>query len=221
MPSAAGRFAAAIGTHACVTFPTLARAAMNSSCVDRGSTRADLTSHCWVDPGRRLIPESAPSPLLITVCAVSSLSGIPDSDTFRTCRSLCDNRDMSSVQNKGRTTGGVTGRGFRPGRSGNPGGRPQGLARATRELVGEDGKALVEEENQDAIPPRSCSPRWSCCRQPGVSVGVASASDRARSISPRACASCQPPAPIPQMTRPIAAIMMASAQAIGNARVHS
>jgi hypothetical protein len=30
------------------------------------------------------------------------------------------------------------------GVSGNPGGRPQGLARATRELVGEDGKALVQ-----------------------------------------------------------------------------
>jgi len=51
---------------------------------------------------------------------------------------------VRTVQNKGRSTGGVTGRGFRPGRSGNPGGRPQGLARATRELVGEDGKALVE-----------------------------------------------------------------------------
>ena len=31
-----------------------------------------------------------------------------------------------------------------PGRSGNPGGRPQGLARATRELVGEDGMALAQ-----------------------------------------------------------------------------
>jgi hypothetical protein len=51
---------------------------------------------------------------------------------------------MSSVQNNGGTTGGVTGRGFRPGESGNPGGRPKGLARATRELVGEDGMPLVE-----------------------------------------------------------------------------
>jgi hypothetical protein len=31
-----------------------------------------------------------------------------------------------------------------PGRSGNPGGRPQGLARATRELVGEDGMAVAQ-----------------------------------------------------------------------------
>ena len=30
------------------------------------------------------------------------------------------------------------------GRSGNPGGRPQGLAKATRALVGEDGLALVQ-----------------------------------------------------------------------------
>src|SRR5262245_60990717 len=51
---------------------------------------------------------------------------------------------MPSVQNNGRGTGGVTGRGFMPGRSGNPGGRPQGLARATRELVGEDGVKLAE-----------------------------------------------------------------------------
>ena len=51
---------------------------------------------------------------------------------------------MSTVQNNGGATGGVTGLGFRPGRSGNPGGRPQGLARATRELVGEDGRALAQ-----------------------------------------------------------------------------
>lgn len=53
-------------------------------------------------------------------------------------------RAMSSVQNSRRGTGGITGRGFQPGQSGNPGGRPKGLARATRELVGEDGTALVE-----------------------------------------------------------------------------
>jgi hypothetical protein len=33
---------------------------------------------------------------------------------------------------------------FPKGVSGNPGGRPKGLARATRELVGEDGMALVK-----------------------------------------------------------------------------
>jgi hypothetical protein len=57
---------------------------------------------------------------------------------------LCENEAVSSVQNNGRTTGGVTGKGFMPGQSGNPRGRPKGLARATRELVGEDGMALVE-----------------------------------------------------------------------------
>jgi hypothetical protein len=40
--------------------------------------------------------------------------------------------------------GGITGRGFRPGQSGNPGGRPKSLAKATRALVGEDGMKLVE-----------------------------------------------------------------------------
>jgi hypothetical protein len=50
-----------------------------------------------------------------------------------------------TVQNNGKTTGlgGVTGRGFRPGQSGNPGGRPQGLSRLAREAVG-DGKDLVD-----------------------------------------------------------------------------
>lgn len=51
---------------------------------------------------------------------------------------------MSDVQSNRGTTGGITGRGFMPGRSGNPGGRPKGLARATRELVGEDGHKLAE-----------------------------------------------------------------------------
>jgi hypothetical protein len=36
------------------------------------------------------------------------------------------------------------GRPFRKGLSSNPGGRPKGLARAARELVGEDGMALVK-----------------------------------------------------------------------------
>lgn len=51
---------------------------------------------------------------------------------------------VSTVQKNGRGTGGVTGKGFMPGRSGNPGGRPQGLAKAARELVGEDGMALAQ-----------------------------------------------------------------------------
>jgi hypothetical protein len=51
---------------------------------------------------------------------------------------------MSPVQNNGGTTGGITRKGFMPGRSGNPGGRPLSLAKATRQLVGEDGMKLVE-----------------------------------------------------------------------------
>jgi Family of unknown function (DUF5681) len=49
---------------------------------------------------------------------------------------------MSRVQNNGGTTGGITRKGFMPGQSGNPGGRPKSLAKATRELVGEDGMKL-------------------------------------------------------------------------------
>jgi hypothetical protein len=53
---------------------------------------------------------------------------------------------VSVVQNNGRTThsGGVTGAGFTPGVSGNPGGRPKGLSRRVRELVGENGEAIAE-----------------------------------------------------------------------------
>jgi hypothetical protein len=67
-----------------------------------------------------------------------------DTRLSENCEWICENRRMDTVQSNGRGTGGVTGRGFKPGRSGNPGGRPQGLARATRELVGEDGMALAQ-----------------------------------------------------------------------------
>jgi hypothetical protein len=51
---------------------------------------------------------------------------------------------VSIVENRsGTTLGGVTGRGFLPGQSGNPGGRPKGLAKRVRELVGTDGEAIV------------------------------------------------------------------------------
>jgi hypothetical protein len=52
---------------------------------------------------------------------------------------------VSSVQNNaGSTIGGITGAGFAPGQSGNPAGRPRGLARITRELVADDGRPIAE-----------------------------------------------------------------------------
>jgi hypothetical protein len=53
---------------------------------------------------------------------------------------------MSAVQNSDETTrrGGVTGAGFLPGVSGNPGGRPKGLAKAVRDVSGGDPTVLVE-----------------------------------------------------------------------------
>ena len=53
---------------------------------------------------------------------------------------------MSAVENRSVTTrpGGATGHGFMPGQSGNPGGRPRGLARRVRELVGDDGELILQ-----------------------------------------------------------------------------
>jgi hypothetical protein len=49
-----------------------------------------------------------------------------------------------NVHSNGGATGGITGKGFQPGQSGNPGGRKPGLARRVRELVGDDGSMVAE-----------------------------------------------------------------------------
>lgn len=74
-------------------------------------------------------PESHPFPLLVIAPALSRVQ--PERDTG------CDNASVTAPQSRdgsGRWPRGV---------SGNPGGRPQGLARATRDLVGEDGMKLA------------------------------------------------------------------------------
>ena len=49
---------------------------------------------------------------------------------------------VGAAQNSGGTGAKALGRPWPKGISGNPGGRPQGLARATREPVGEDGNGI-------------------------------------------------------------------------------
>jgi hypothetical protein len=51
---------------------------------------------------------------------------------------------MSDAQNSDGTAAKVVGRPFAKGTSGNPGGRPKGLSRAARELIGEDGLPIVQ-----------------------------------------------------------------------------
>ena len=56
---------------------------------------------------------------------------------------------MNIAENNHETTrpGGITGNGFKPGQSGNPGGRPKGLARAFRDAMGspeEAARGLLE-----------------------------------------------------------------------------
>ncbi len=52
---------------------------------------------------------------------------------------------MTIVENNGRATrpGGRHRKGFLPGQSANPGGRPRGLARRVREIVGDDGEQIA------------------------------------------------------------------------------
>jgi hypothetical protein len=51
---------------------------------------------------------------------------------------------MAIAQNSGETARPVVGRPFPKGVSGNPGGRPKGLARYVRERVGDDGRRIAD-----------------------------------------------------------------------------
>jgi hypothetical protein len=90
---------------------------------------------------------------------------------------------MSIVQHRPETTryGGVTGKGFTPGVSGNPGGRPKGLSRRVRELVGEDGGAIAEymlsvmEDDRARTADRIDAGKWLADRGFGKSPLVVSA----------------------------------------------
>jgi hypothetical protein len=96
------------------------------------------TSQAWVVPRDRGRTEAlGPAVTRISLALTAELRYL------QSCR-RCQNEGMSRVQNNGGTRGGITGRGFMPGRSGNPGGRPKGLGKATRALVGEDGVKLTE-----------------------------------------------------------------------------
>ena len=73
---------------------------------------------------------------------------------------------MATVENQSLTTrpGGATGRGFIAGQSGNPGGRPRGLARRVRELVGDNGELNVSYMVACAVSLRVRAPTFKARR---------------------------------------------------------
>ena len=86
-----------------------------------------------------------------TVSATADTPKVPANEVVRDNRATVDLRDPSTpsgsstlAQNSGETTGAPRGRPFQPGVSGNPGGRPKGLARYVRELVGDDGQQIAD-----------------------------------------------------------------------------
>jgi hypothetical protein len=86
-----------------------------------------------------------------TVSTTADTSKMPANEIVRDSRATVEGRDSRTsgrssplAQKSGETAGASRGRPFPPGVSGNPGGRPKSLSRATRELVGEDGRKLAE-----------------------------------------------------------------------------
>lgn len=82
------------------------------------------------------------------------------------------------VESNAPSTGGITGNGFKPGKSGNPGGRPKGLARLAREATGGDGRLLVEfyvrvyQDEDEKTETRLKAAEWLADRGFGKAVDV-------------------------------------------------
>ena len=75
---------------------------------------------------------------------------------------------MSNAENNHETTrpGGITGNGFKPGQSGNPGGRPKGLAKTVRDACGGSPLRLAQVLLEIAEDPKANNrDRVAACRE--------------------------------------------------------
>jgi hypothetical protein len=129
-----------------------------------------------------------------SVLASSSASTETWSDRLGTIKTIVtvENNVVTSAP------GGVTRKGFTPGRSGNPGGRPKGLARRVRELVGADGERIavfffeVMTDPKQRLADRMEAARWLADRAFGKAV---TGSERLQVVSP-------PPLPVVRTRSP-------------------
>jgi hypothetical protein len=95
---------------------------------------------------------------------------------------------VTTAQNNSETAATVVGRPFRKRLSGNPGGRPKGLSRYVRELVGDDGRRIADfmlgvlDDETERTETRMQAGQWLADRGFGKAPVTLGAEDRPATI---------------------------------------